>query len=144
MSNIAVANGVSSCTNISLILILLGLDWRTHKLLQGHTPFQYQVIGFPTQVNVTICLVIGSRKPSDQLASNIYINVMPISIALSKVISCNDIILLVVHFFREEIRSLESSKILVENFSLCLFLIWIVTLASIVWRPYPVLRKNVG
>ena len=55
--------------------------------------------GFPTQVNATICLVIGSRKPSDQLASNIYINVIPISIALSKFLSCNDIILLEVHFF---------------------------------------------
>ena len=74
--------------------------------------------GFPTQVNVTICLVIGSRKPSDQLASNIYINVIPISIALSKFLSCDDIILLEVHFFLEENRYLESSKILVENSSL--------------------------
>ena len=100
---------------------------------------------FQTQLIITICLVIESRKPSDQLASNIYINVMPISIALFKFLSCNDIVLLVVHFFREENRSLESSKILVDNSSLRLFWIWIVTLAFICWRPYyPVLRKNVG
>ena len=43
---------------------------------------------------------------------------MPISIALSNFLSCNDIILLVVQFFREENRYLESSKILVENSSL--------------------------
>ena len=42
VSNIAVANGASSCNNISLILILLRLE-PAHKLLQGHTPFQYQV-----------------------------------------------------------------------------------------------------
>ena len=56
---------------------------------------------------------------------------MPISIALSKFLSCNDIILLVVHFFREENRSLESSKILVENSSLCFF-----ESELLHWHPY--------
>ena len=48
--------------------------------------------GFLTQANVIICLVIGSRKPSGQLALNVCMNVMPIYTALSKFKSCNDII----------------------------------------------------
>ena len=84
--------------NIDTSGIWLKLKNTTINYCRGihHFSTKFQRFSNPTNY---YCLVIESRKPSDQLAANIYINVMPISIALFKFLSCNDIILLVVHFF---------------------------------------------